>query len=116
MGVFDPTSSAAGRRVYLAANHAEVLSGCYMLVSTDNGVTYLPPDATNNPTADIGAPCIGRFAVDPNTTVSIGDHEATFAALRVGQAVDVHAVARPNLPPLASQASSGDGASAFTRP
>ena len=66
MGVFDPTSSAAGRRVYLAANHAEVLSGCYMLVSTDNGVTYLPPDPTNNPTADIGAPCIGRFAVDPN--------------------------------------------------
>ncbi|TMB83014.1 MAG: hypothetical protein E6J39_07515, partial [Chloroflexi bacterium] len=53
MGVFDPTSSAAGRRVYLAANHAEVLSGCYMLVSTDNGVTYLPPDPTNNPTADI---------------------------------------------------------------
>jgi uncharacterized repeat protein (TIGR01451 family) len=66
MGVYDPTSTAAGRRIYLAANHAEVLSGCYLLVSTNNGLTYLPPDPTNNPTGDIGAPCIGRFAVDPH--------------------------------------------------
>ena len=65
MGVYDPNSSAAGRRIYLAANHAEVLSGCYLLVSTNNGFTYLPPDPTN-PTGDIGAPCIGRFAVDPH--------------------------------------------------
>jgi uncharacterized repeat protein (TIGR01451 family) len=65
MGIYDPTSSATGRRIYLAANHAEVLSGCYLLVSTDNGVTYLPPDPINNPFGDIGGGCIGRFAVDP---------------------------------------------------
>ncbi len=66
MGVYDPHSSSSGRRIYLAANHAEVLSGCYLLVSTDNGVTYQPPDPVNNPTGDIGGTCIGRFAVDPN--------------------------------------------------
>jgi len=64
MGVYDPTSSASGRRIYLAANHAEVLSGCYLLVSTDNGITYVPPNPGPNPTGDIGGSCIGRFAVD----------------------------------------------------
>lgn len=64
MGIYDPTGTATGRRVYLAANGTG--QGCYLLVSTDNGVTYLPPDAVNNPTAAIsGADCIGRFAVDP---------------------------------------------------
>ena len=40
-------------------------SGCYVLVSTDNGVTYVPPDPLNNPAGNIGGSCIGRFAVDP---------------------------------------------------
>jgi uncharacterized repeat protein (TIGR01451 family) len=66
MGIYDPTSSAAGRRIYLGANHVAGASGCYVLVSTDNGVTYLPPDPLNNPAANIGGSCIGRFAVDPD--------------------------------------------------
>jgi uncharacterized repeat protein (TIGR01451 family) len=65
MGVFDPTSSAVGRRIYLAANHVG-LGGCYVLVSTDNGVTYLPPNPLVNPEGNIGGSCIGRLAVDPN--------------------------------------------------
>jgi hypothetical protein len=68
MGLFDPTGSATGRRIYLAADGTA--QGCYCLVSTDNGVTYQPPDPVNNPTAAIdganGRNCIGRFAVDPN--------------------------------------------------
>ena len=66
MGVYDPNRSATGRRIYIAANHAEVQSGCYLLVSTDNGVTYGPPNPSGNPEGNIGASCIGRFAVDPN--------------------------------------------------
>jgi uncharacterized repeat protein (TIGR01451 family) len=66
MGIYDPTSSAQDRRIYLAANGT--VQGCYLLVSTDNGVTYQPPDPAN-PTAAIdpvgGAGCIGRMAVDP---------------------------------------------------
>ena len=65
MAIYDPNSSATGRRIYLGANHVAGPEGCYVLVSTDNGVTYLPPDPNNNPTADIGPGCIGRFAVDP---------------------------------------------------
>jgi uncharacterized repeat protein (TIGR01451 family) len=66
MEVYDPNGSATGRRVYLAANHANVGSGCYLLVSTDNGVTYQPPSPTTNAQGNIGASCIGRMAVDPN--------------------------------------------------
>jgi hypothetical protein len=64
LGIFDPNNGATGRRIYLSGN--EELFGCYVLVSTDNGVTYVPPNA-GNPTAQLpGAPtCIGRFAVDP---------------------------------------------------
>jgi uncharacterized repeat protein (TIGR01451 family) len=66
MGVYDPNSGPTGRRVYLGANHVAGFSGCYVLVSTDNGVTYAPPDPTNNVDGNIGGSCIGRFAVDPN--------------------------------------------------
>jgi hypothetical protein len=64
LGLFDPNNGATGRRIYLSGN--EEAFGCYVLVSTDNGVTYVPPN-TANPTAQLpGAPtCIGRFAVDP---------------------------------------------------
>jgi uncharacterized repeat protein (TIGR01451 family) len=65
MGIYDPNSGATGRRIYLGANHVAGFEGCYILVSTDNGVTYLPPDPVNNPSGDIGGSCIGRFAVDP---------------------------------------------------
>ncbi len=66
MGVYDPNGRAKDRRIYLGANHVAGFSGCYVLVSTDNGVTYVPPDPLNNPAANIGGSCIGRFAVDPN--------------------------------------------------
>jgi hypothetical protein len=73
LGVFDPNSSATGRRVYLCANNqtvAAVVFGCYVLVSTDNGVTYQPADPVNNPSGAVdvnnGSTCIGRPAVDPN--------------------------------------------------
>jgi uncharacterized repeat protein (TIGR01451 family) len=66
MGVYDPNSSATGRRVYLGANHVAGFSGCYVLVSTDNGITYAPPDPLNNHDGNIGGSCIGRFAVDPH--------------------------------------------------
>jgi hypothetical protein len=65
MGVYDPQSNANGRRIYLAANHAEVQSGCYLLVSTDNGLTYQPPDPLNNPPA-ISA---GRTASDASPSI-----------------------------------------------
>jgi uncharacterized repeat protein (TIGR01451 family) len=64
MAVYDPNGRAKDRRIYLGANHVG-LSGCYVLVSTDDGVTYLPPDPTNNPEGNIGGSCIGRFTVDP---------------------------------------------------
>jgi uncharacterized repeat protein (TIGR01451 family) len=66
MGVFDPNSGPVGRRIYLGANHVAGFSGCYVLVSTDNGITYLPPDPNKNLPANIGGSCIGRFAVDPH--------------------------------------------------
>ena len=66
MGVYDPNGRAKDRRIYLGANHVAGFSGCYVLVSTDNGVTYVPPDPLNNPAGNIGGSCIGRFAVDPN--------------------------------------------------
>jgi len=62
MGVYDPNGNATGRRIYLAANGQ--VAGCYLLVSTDNGITYTPPNPTN-PEALVGGSCIGRFAVDP---------------------------------------------------
>src|SRR5256885_1559531 len=66
MGGSDPNGRAKARRIYLGANHVAGFSGCYVLVSTDNGVTYVPPDPLNNPAANIGGTCIGAFAVDPN--------------------------------------------------
>ncbi|HEX8098915.1 MAG TPA: sialidase family protein, partial [Actinomycetota bacterium] len=67
MGNYDPNNGPTGRRIYLAANRAEVASNCYMLVSTDNGVTYAPPNPAQNSQGSLGGPqCIGRFAVDPN--------------------------------------------------
>jgi hypothetical protein len=63
MAVYDPNSSATGRRIYLSANGQT--QGCYFLVSTDNGLTYLPPDPLNNPDGAIGGSCIGRYAVNP---------------------------------------------------
>jgi len=84
MGIYDPNSSSTGRRIYLAANGQT--QGCYCLVSTDNGVTYLPPDPVNNPTAVVdsanGSGCIGRFAVDPNNgdIFAPGDGGRTFVS------------------------------------
>jgi dockerin type I repeat protein len=67
MGNYDPNSSATGRRIYLSANGQT--QGCYFVVSTDNGVTYVPPDPVNNPTAVVdqnnGEDAIGRFAINP---------------------------------------------------
>lgn len=63
MGVYDPNASATGRRIYLSANGQA--QGCYFLVSTDNGLTYGPPDPIGNPDAGIGGSCIGRFAINP---------------------------------------------------
>jgi hypothetical protein len=67
LGVYDPPGMTppAGRRIYLSGN--ERAFGCNVLVSTDNGMTFVPPNPTVNPTAQLpGAPtCIGRFAVDP---------------------------------------------------
>src|SRR5437870_4407917 len=52
LGVFDPNNSGAtGRLIYLSGN--ERVFGCYVLISTDNGVTYQVPDPTNNPTAQL---------------------------------------------------------------
>lgn len=73
LGVFDPTSSATNRRIYLFANNTTIVTavfGCYALVSTDNGVTFQPADPVNNPPGQIdtnnAANCIGRPAVDPS--------------------------------------------------
>jgi hypothetical protein len=67
MAVYDPNGSATGRRIYLSAN--ELALGCYLLVSTDNGVTYLPADPKPADAAlidpDGGRGCEGRLAVDP---------------------------------------------------
>ena len=63
MGVYDPTSSATGRRIYLSANNLAL--GCYVLVSTDNGVTYEPPTLVGTGVLPGGPSCIGRLAVDP---------------------------------------------------
>jgi hypothetical protein len=61
MVIYDPNAGAVGRRIYLSAN--ELLLGCYVLVSTDNGVTYVPPAGTG--VLPGGPDCIGRPAVDP---------------------------------------------------
>jgi hypothetical protein len=67
MGNYDPNASATGRRIYLSANGQA--QGCYFIVSTDNGVSYQPPDPVNNPTAVVdqanGENEIGRFAINP---------------------------------------------------
>ena len=42
-----------------------------------------------------------RFAVDSHTMIVIGDHAGTFADLKVGQTVELKAMPRPELPPLA---------------
>ena len=62
MAVYDPNSSSTGRRVYLSANGQA--AACYVLVSTDNGVTYVPPNPTVNPTGTIGGSCQGRYAIN----------------------------------------------------
>jgi hypothetical protein len=61
MAVYDPNASATGRRIYLSAN--ELALGCYVLVSTDNGVTYLPSQGDG--IIPGGPDCIGRLAVNP---------------------------------------------------
>ena len=42
-----------------------------------------------------------RFAVDAHTTIVVGDHPGTFADVKVGQTVELKAMPRPDLPPLA---------------
>ena len=42
-----------------------------------------------------------RFAVDSHTMIVIGDHAGTFADLKVGQTVELKAMPRLELPPLA---------------
>ncbi len=68
MGNYDPNASATGRRIYLSANGQT--QGAYFLVSTNNGVSYLPTDPVNNPNAVIdqnnGEDAIGRFAINPS--------------------------------------------------
>jgi uncharacterized repeat protein (TIGR01451 family) len=59
LGIYDPNNGPNGRRIYLSAN--ELLLGCYVFVSTDNGLTYLPTTSTGT----IGGSCIGRMAVNP---------------------------------------------------
>jgi hypothetical protein len=44
-----------------------------------------------------------RFAVDAHTVITIGDHAAALADLHIGQLVELHAVLRPGLPPLATK-------------
>src|SRR3984893_10238107 len=62
MGIYDPNASATERRIYLGANHVG-LSGCYILVSTDNGVTYQRPNPTSNHEGNIGGCCVGRIVL-----------------------------------------------------
>ncbi|MEA2460045.1 MAG: repeat-like domain, partial [Actinomycetota bacterium] len=65
MGVYDPTGTPTGRRVYFAANQSALLTaaslGCYLNVSTDDGVTYLP---ANGGTGVVGGSCKGHMAID----------------------------------------------------
>jgi hypothetical protein len=42
-----------------------------------------------------------HFAVDSHTIIIIGDHAAALSDLKVGQMVEVRAMPRPGLPPLA---------------
>lgn len=60
MGIYDPNASPTGRRIYLSSNGLAI--GCYFLVSTDNGVTYLPSDGADG---GIGGSCMGRHIVNP---------------------------------------------------
>jgi uncharacterized repeat protein (TIGR01451 family) len=59
LGIYDPNNGPTGRRIYLSANQLGL--GCYVFVSTDNGVTYLPTTSTGT----IGGSCIGKMAVNP---------------------------------------------------
>ncbi len=43
-----------------------------------------------------------RFAVDAHTVITIGDHAAALSDLKVGQMVEVQAMPRPQLLPLAT--------------
>jgi uncharacterized repeat protein (TIGR01451 family) len=60
LGIYDPNNGPTGRRIYLMAN--ELVLGCYVFVSTDNGLTYLPTGSTGT----IGGSCIGKMAVNPD--------------------------------------------------
>ena len=58
----DTYTDAAGKtRIYLAANGD--LAGCYMLVSTDGGLTYPPANIANKGSIS-GSRCEGKFVVD----------------------------------------------------
>jgi uncharacterized repeat protein (TIGR01451 family) len=59
LGIYDPNNGPTGRRIYLMAN--QLALGCYVFVSTDNGLTYLPATSTGT----IGGSCIGKMAVNP---------------------------------------------------
>lgn len=68
MSVYDPTGTPQGRRIYFAANQGALLTaaslGCYVNVSTDNGLTYT---GTNGTTGLIpgNQHCVGHMAIDP---------------------------------------------------
>jgi hypothetical protein len=73
MAVYDPTGTPAGRRVYFAANQGALVGGvgCYVNVSTDDGLTYLPANGTTG-TFGGNQHCVGHMAIDPtNGTVYI---------------------------------------------
>lgn len=59
LGIYDPNNGPTGRRIYLSAN--QLALGCYVFVSTDNGLTYVPTTSTGT----IGGSCIGKMAVNP---------------------------------------------------
>jgi uncharacterized repeat protein (TIGR01451 family) len=78
---YDPNHSATGRRIYLSAN--ELALGCYFLVSTDNGVTYLPTQG--NGIIPGGPGCIGRMVVDPaNGDIFVPTDSGIFRSLDGG--------------------------------
>jgi hypothetical protein len=66
MSVYDPTGTPAGRRVYFAANQGALVSGvgCYVNVSTDDGLTYVPANGTTG-TFGGNQHCVGHMAIDP---------------------------------------------------
>lgn len=65
MAVYDPTGTPTGRRVYFAANQGALVAGvgCYVNVSTDDGLTYTP---ANGSTGVFGGNqhCVGHMAID----------------------------------------------------